>query len=380
MVSSTSRIKSWFLFVSIFLSDEPSVTDGGSVPPSKPPTTSVYEAVGKLSLKESRSDPCERRPRAATASSRVTKIGKLGIRTLPESTCLGEISQFRDAVVRLRASHPSNDVKTNPGYVVSPVMEFLSADAASLSVKILVYSLAKPGHPVAFTSDLTATVDHVIAQAVCELSDAQGLVGDPSDFVFKVRNKGEYVDRRRHLFEIEYVHRCVKFDTDVEFQLFPATRIAKTFIRTSVDDVRDAELDTGAIIPPGFGDGIPHANLSVIFDVLNAEFEKLEKAAAICVSGSDLTPRPCVQATKALCSLLLEVETPEITKAVRCLTSAAHQGRDSTASPHALINTGIRDLQSAFRSVSYFRCISSFSVYAIQNINKHLQESSVTDK
>lgn len=237
---------------------------------------------------------------------------------ISETTCntsyiSSDLRAFHAMVLDLRAEHLHDDLYTNTGLVTSATIE--SHYSEGTSIKLVVHSLnGKSSQPVTFTCDVDSTVEHVILHVMCELEG--DIQGEASDYVLRVWGLAEYLTPSTSLSDYEYVHNCIKLDEDVSLVIMHMDDVCRPLARTVQDDNRDKTLTLENLLPNEPVTPISYESLLILLETLEREMDRLQNASAGSVS---LQTKGVVQSVKAVCALLGNVETSEITEAVEGL-------------------------------------------------------------
>lgn len=253
-----------------------------------------------------------------------------------------EMLAFYEMVKELRAQYRYDDERTNIGHVLAA--QFVSQYPEGTSIKLLVYpelsalsryttasnatnmqgTLAGYGQPVAFTCDITSSVEHVIMHVVCELEGQ--ILGNVSDYMLKAIGAQEWLAMDTTLNQLECIHNCVKLERDIQLGLCRKTqKLLKVIARTQQDDIRDAEITIENILPREPSTSINYDQLIILLETLETEIDKLESAA----SDSSTRVLSCsgvVQAVKVICALLGSIDTMKISTAINDLKTTCDMG------------------------------------------------------
>ncbi|XP_026687194.1 phosphatidylinositol 4-phosphate 3-kinase C2 domain-containing subunit beta-like [Diaphorina citri] len=251
-----------------------------------------------------------------------------------------DLLAFHAMVKSLRAQYQASDPETNIGLVVSPTLT--NTYTEDTSVKLIIYNSIRN---LNFTSSVSASIEHVMLHIVCELDagSAEDYVlkvyhkneyltlhtllgeyeyvheciklevceldaGSAEDYVLKVYHKNEYLTLHTLLGEYEYVHECIKLERDIEFTLLHKDQLDRSLARTSQDDLNDAALTLDDLLPKEMIQPISHESLLILLETFESEVERYEK--------HQKQSKNVVQSVKALCTLLGNVETLEISTAL----------------------------------------------------------------
>ncbi|CAG0891228.1 unnamed protein product [Darwinula stevensoni] len=309
------------------------------IPPRPPKPTGRSSPVAKYAQVTKRNRVSEVPERVVDAITRksvsMTKVIKerpLGVTVVrrEDFTCDSEIKMFMQSLMTLRSEFIYSDHFTNPGLIVSPMIEGQLQDA---DMKVTVHCNADEDHPVSFKVNPSTTVEQIIMQVYCELK----LPGEPGDYVLKVFGHPEYLAPESLICEYEYVHECLKFDRDIKLRLVHSDTVKTPFARVQEDDERAAEIHVADILPYGYGEGISYQSLSIILETYELEMTRFK--SALDAGEAHAKFEPLVQAVKALCALLGQIETLEVSNAIHMLMNACGRGEDSSF-PHILEDKG----------------------------------------
>ncbi|XP_049937857.1 phosphatidylinositol 4-phosphate 3-kinase C2 domain-containing subunit alpha isoform X1 [Schistocerca serialis cubense] len=287
-----------------------------TTPPPLPPRSSAA-----WSTIERRRSSLERRTKTKSRLYENVRVRKCS--TVHQNS---ELLAFHNMVKKLRSEFPCDDPYTNVGLVISPTLE--STYAERTSIKLVVHS-KKDENPVTFTCDVNSTVEHVIYHVVCELEG--DLTGDVKDYVLKVWGLAEYFTSQTSLSDYEYVHQCIKLEQDVVLTILHIDQLTRPLARTLQDDKRDTILTLEELVPNEPSHPITHDNLLIILQTLEQEMERVHHAALQMAEKNNPSVMPSlqskgvVQAVKAVCTYLGNIETQEITEALEGFKSACLQ-------------------------------------------------------
>uniref|UniRef100_A0A8C1SY70 Phosphatidylinositol 4-phosphate 3-kinase C2 domain-containing subunit alpha n=1 Tax=Cyprinus carpio TaxID=7962 RepID=A0A8C1SY70_CYPCA len=224
---------------------------------------------------------------------------------------------------RLRSKFPHDDLATNPGYVLSPVITQRDAGGDNGgSVKVSI-EISDSQQPVTFTCDVSSPVDLLIMQALCWVHDDLNQV-DLSSYVLKVCGQEEVLQNKHSLGSHEYVQNCRKWETEIKLQLLFLSTMRRDLARTAEDDISPIVLEKylGLVERP-FKESVTREGL--------AEYlEGYHKQVNLCLQNESTqykTVDNVVQSVKNLCCALDEVETPAISDAIKKLKRSVNLPR-----------------------------------------------------
>uniref|UniRef100_A0A672LE85 Phosphatidylinositol-4-phosphate 3-kinase catalytic subunit type 2 alpha n=1 Tax=Sinocyclocheilus grahami TaxID=75366 RepID=A0A672LE85_SINGR len=280
------------------LLDEPEVVDNGS------PSAQVKSKVTLAT-----------QPRRASTGAAVTRSQSLNIPATstdhsPDEAQIKAVEWQKHAMLsfyfcRLRSKFTHDDLATNPGYVLSPVINQRDAGGDNGgSVKVSI-EISVSQQPVTFTCDVSSPVDLLIMQALCWVHDDLNQV-DISSYVLKVCGQEEVLQNKHSLGSHEYVQNCRKWETEIKLQLLFLSTMRRDLARTAEDDISPIVLEKylGLVERP--------------FKESSTQYKTVDNV---------------VQSVKNLCCALDEVETPAISDAIKKLKRSVNLPR--TRSPEA---------------------------------------------
>ncbi|XP_067275097.1 phosphatidylinositol 4-phosphate 3-kinase C2 domain-containing subunit alpha [Pseudorasbora parva] len=240
-----------------------------------------------------------------------------------------EVVAFCEDISKLRSKFPHNDLSSNPGYVLSPVITQRDAGGDNGgSVKVSI-EISDSQQPVTFTCDVSSPVELLIMQALCWVHDDLNQV-DISSYVLKVCGQEEVLQNKHSLGSHEYVQNCRKWETEIKLQLLFLNTMRRDLARTAEDDISsiDVEKYLGLVERP-FKEPVTRK-------VLAEYLEGYHKQVNVCLQNESTqykTVDSVVQSVKNLCCALDEVETPAISDAIKRLKRSVNLPR--TRSPEA---------------------------------------------
>lgn len=183
----------------------------------------------------------------------------------------------------------------------------------NISVKVVVHLLVAPDvpqPPIVFTCDITSRVDHVISHVVCELGTSPS--DGPEEYVLKVFGLAEFLSPESSLGDYEYVHNCIKLETDVNLCLIRMDQVSRPLLRTAEDDEKDVELQVEDLLSREPADALTYETVCVLLDTIHGETERV-------ITSSQAHSKSLLQSVKALCSLLGSIETTDLSTALENL-------------------------------------------------------------
>ncbi|XP_051512306.1 phosphatidylinositol 4-phosphate 3-kinase C2 domain-containing subunit alpha-like [Myxocyprinus asiaticus] len=240
-----------------------------------------------------------------------------------------EVVAFSEDISKLRSKFLHDDLSSNPGYVLSPVITQRDAGGDNGgSVKVSI-EISDSQQPVTFTCDVSSPVDLLIMQALCWVHDDLNQV-EISSYVLKVCGQEEVLQNKHSLGSHEYVQNCRKWEMEIKLQLLFLSTMRRDLARTPEDDVSPVDLEKHlSLVERPFKEAVTREGL--------AEYlEGYQKQVNICLQNESTqykTVDNVVQSVKNLCCALDEIETPAITDAIKRLKRSVNLPR--TRSPEA---------------------------------------------
>lgn len=230
-----------------------------------------------------------------------------------------EVKAFIDMVTELRSRYSHTDTCTNPGIIMSPMIE--SAYPINTSVKLVVRfgRYLANDNLVNFTCDVTTSIGHIICKVLMDLEG--DMQGESSEYILQVSGHNEFLSNETQLQSYEYVHQCYKFDRDVEFVLMPLSDVQHHFLRAAEDDKHDQVVRAEDLSPLDQIKTLSYEELQILLEYLEKESVRMIKVSDTLATCSDkevmpaLRPKRMIQAVKAVSAFLGNVETTELTEA-----------------------------------------------------------------
>ncbi|XP_015193707.2 phosphatidylinositol 4-phosphate 3-kinase C2 domain-containing subunit alpha [Lepisosteus oculatus] len=223
-----------------------------------------------------------------------------------------EVVDFCEEIAKLRSRFPHEDVTTNPGYVLSPVILQRDMSGENASVKVCI-EIADSEQPVTFTCDVSSPVELLIMQALCWVHDDLNQV-DIGSYVLKVCGQEEVLQNKHCLGSHEYIQNCRKWDTEIKLQLLSQSTVCRDLARTADDDTSPIDLEKYLCqVERPFKEMITR---QCLIDYLDAYHSSVQ----VCLQNENnqyKTVEQLMNTVKTLCCVLYEVETKAVTDAVK---------------------------------------------------------------
>lgn len=238
-----------------------------------------------------------------------------------------EIVAFCEDIASLRSKFPHDDIATNPGFVLSPVITQRNGGGDnSCSVKVSI-EISDSQQPVTFTCDVSSPVELLISQTLCWVHDDLDKV-DFSSYLLKVCGREEVLQNKHSLGSHEYVQNCRKWENEITLQLLSHSTMRRDLARTAEDDKSTINLEKHlGLVERPFKENVTRQGLA---DYLEGYHNQVN----ICLQNESTqykTVDRLVQTVKNMCCALDEVETQAITEAVKRLRHSVNLPR--TRSP-----------------------------------------------
>ncbi|MGH0121236.1 UNVERIFIED_CONTAM: hypothetical protein FKN15_025943 [Acipenser sinensis] len=312
-------------------------TPESSLPPGKCGRSASFHPNGKspagtsvtrsqsLNIRPTSAQP-PKTPGQTTETDKGTRSSPTACDVLQELEAQNEeVEAFCEEIVKLRLKFPHDDLSTNPGYVLSPVMLQRDMNGENASIKV---SIAIEGsqQPVTFTCDVSSPVELLIMQALCWVHDDLNQV-DIGSYILKVCGQEEVLQNKHCLGSHEYIQNCRKWDTEIKLQLLSQSTICRDLARVVEDDTTPVDLEKYLYqVEKPLKETI---NRQCLNDYLDSYHSQVQ----LCLQNENnqyKTVENVIQAVKNICSALDGVETKAITEAVKKLKRTVNLPRSKT--------------------------------------------------
>ncbi|XP_076823944.1 phosphatidylinositol 4-phosphate 3-kinase C2 domain-containing subunit alpha-like isoform X1 [Clavelina lepadiformis] len=263
-----------------------------------------------------------------------------------------ELQKFARMVSQLRSGFKQVDHLSNPGHVVSLMAagchctSHEDTDAipnyeqdATVHISVTTDGISQP---VTFECDVNASVEHIVSQALCiAYEDITEVSAD--DYFFKVVGTQEYLISKTRLSMYQYVQECQKFEQDVKLELLRKDKVDRSLKRQDDDDkAKTVENEFLKLLakPPGV---LSRDEIQKLLEVFNKEEKKfLEAVKTQETENSNLFAQQqlerTIQSVKAICCGLGNIETLEISEAIKKLRASLYRPPNSPASKKKFAN------------------------------------------
>ncbi|XP_054004897.1 phosphatidylinositol 4-phosphate 3-kinase C2 domain-containing subunit beta isoform X1 [Hylaeus anthracinus] len=312
MYSTNESVNSDPVYVAVEKSAKSPAVSPAAPPPLPPRNSSAWNTI------ERRRTSLDRRQKRKTRL-----YENVTVRKTRSSLHDCDLKAFHEMMKSVRSDFPFNDPSTNIGHVISPMMENLYPNGTSIKLVVHPQLIDSDDNTpsISFTCDVNCSVEHVILNVACSLEDEDTV--NIEKYCLRVWGLAEYFAPNTTLAQYEYIHQCIKLEKDIELAIQTKAQIKRCIARTLQDDNRDQCLKLEDILPNEPLQPISYETLLILLETVENEMERVE-TAAIQLATTDhsssllpqLQPRGVVQAVKAVCALMGNIETFEITEAV----------------------------------------------------------------
>lgn len=138
-------------------------------------------------------------------------------------------------------------------------------------------------------------------------------------YYLKVWGLTEYLAPNTTLADYEYIHNCIKLEQDVLLCLVPDKQVDRTLARTAQDDRRDSVITLTDLLPNEPVIPISYTNLKILLETIEKEMERMienvQKNSSL-LGSETLKYSKVVQAVRAVCTFMGQLETQEISEAL----------------------------------------------------------------
>ncbi|RXN01928.1 Phosphatidylinositol 4-phosphate 3-kinase C2 domain-containing subunit alpha [Acipenser ruthenus] len=294
-------------------------------PNGKSPTGTSVTRSQSLNIRPTSAQP-PKTPGQTTETDKGTSSSPTACDVLQELEAQNEeVEAFCEEITKLRLKFPHDDLSTNPGYVLSPVMLQRDSNGEHASIKVSI-EIAGSQQPVTFTCDVSSPVELLIMQALCWVHDDLNQV-DIGSYILKVCGQEEVLQNKHCLGSHEYIQNCRKWDIEIKLQLLSQSTICRDLARVVEDDTTSVDLEKYLYqVDKPLKETI---NRQCLNDYLDSYHSQVQ----LCLQNENnqyKTVENVIQAVKNICSALDGVETKAITEAVKKLKRTVNLPRSKT--------------------------------------------------
>ncbi|KAK6472842.1 phosphatidylinositol 4-phosphate 3-kinase C2 domain-containing subunit alpha-like isoform X1 [Huso huso] len=294
-------------------------------PNGKSPAGTSVTRSQSLNIRPTSAQP-PKTPGQTTETDKGTRSSPTACDVLQELEAQNEeVEAFCEEIVKLRLKFPHDDLSTNPGYVLSPVMLQRDMNGENASIKVSI-EIEGSQQPVTFTCDVSSPVELLIMQALCWVHDDLNQV-DIGSYILKVCGQEEVLQNKHCLGSHEYIQNCRKWDTEIKLQLLSQSTICRDLARVVEDDTTPVDLEKYLYqVEKPLKETI---NRQCLNDYLDSYHSQVQ----LCLENENnqyKTVENVIQAVKNICSALDGVETKAITEAVKKLKRTVNLPRSKT--------------------------------------------------
>ncbi|XP_032895407.1 phosphatidylinositol 4-phosphate 3-kinase C2 domain-containing subunit gamma [Amblyraja radiata] len=261
-----------------------------------------------------------------------------------------ESAIFCDFIKLLAAKHPSSETQSNSGLMPSVITPFCDELLWVCRIPLTIVSEAFT-EPMQASPYAGSTVEELIRTTLC---DAQQSAEDSNDYVLKLCDTKEVLQNACTLGSHESLQYYLKLGDEIRLQLIRQKDLQRVWIRTIKDD-----QDLTALQSVVMDTGVRRVGLSR--KILNAKLNSYHDEVRNLLSSRKSTCR-LVEEVKAICYLLLSVETREITTAIQHLNSLVSPQKQTSLlssqlpKPQDLLTTAINALTAAISRLIHIYC------------------------
>ncbi|XP_041074619.1 phosphatidylinositol 4-phosphate 3-kinase C2 domain-containing subunit alpha-like [Polyodon spathula] len=243
-----------------------------------------------------------------------------------------EVEAFCEEITKLKLTFPHDDLSTNPGYVLSPVMLQRDMNGENASIKVSI-EIEGSQQPVTFTCDVSSPVELLIMQALCWVHDDLNQV-DIGSYILKVCGQEEVLQNylcmylfKHCLGSHEYIQNCRKWEIEIKLQLLSQSTVCRDLARVVEDDAMPVDLEKYLYqVEKPLKETINRQSLNDFLDSYHNQVQLYLQHE----NNQYKTVDNIVQAVKNICSALDGVETKAITEAVKKLKRTVSLPRSKT--------------------------------------------------
>ncbi|MEE6499476.1 hypothetical protein FKM82_003460 [Ascaphus truei] len=236
-----------------------------------------------------------------------------------------EVSTFCEEVAKLRKQFPSDNLHTNPGFLLSPVMLQRNLNGENTSVKVSI-EIKGFQQPVTFTCDVSSPVELMIMQALCWVHDDLNQV-DIDSYILKVCGQEEVLQNKHCLGSHEYIQICRKWDTEIQLQLLSHDTVCRDLARTAEDDETPINLTKHlSLLDRPWKEPVIRQSIEELLDTYDQQ-------VGLCLKNESNQYKVVdhvIKAVRNICKTVDGVETPAITESVKKLRRAVNLPRSKS--------------------------------------------------
>ncbi|KAG1663175.1 Phosphatidylinositol 4-phosphate 3-kinase C2 domain-containing subunit alpha [Nymphon striatum] len=173
-------------------------------------------------------------------------------------------------------------------------------------------------------SEVQTSVEHVISHVVCSVFDDMSNVCS-DDYVLKVHGLTGFLSSEAQLCQYEYIHLCLKYNLDVKFDLISTKDLKCVLARTAEDDENDISVLTPSYLLPQDSPGMPvrQESVNILIETFENEVNKLNAHTLETCASGPIQIDGVIQAVKAICVILSNIETSFITETISYFRTVA---------------------------------------------------------
>ncbi|QQP56278.1 Phosphatidylinositol4phosphate 3kinase C2 domaincontaining subunit beta-like, partial [Caligus rogercresseyi] len=245
------------------------------------------------------------------------------------ASCDQELIAYAKMLNDIRALYKNEDLETNPGILLSPKVSLQPQGMEEEIVKLHV-SMEGPSDPVILSCGTQSLVDVIVCQA---LVDFELLEEDSNKYILRLCSSEEFLSNQSRLGEYAYIQEKIRLfgrsrhhnnNNFIELILLPLSELHRSLRRLSIDDRKDTQIHPEDISSSDAICTLSYESIKILVETLKTESRALMKSS---LSSEDDRPRmkpnslnKVLQAVKAVCTLLGNLETIELYEACDRLT------------------------------------------------------------
>ncbi|CAB4054082.1 PIK3C2 [Lepeophtheirus salmonis] len=239
------------------------------------------------------------------------------------ASCDKELIDYAKMLNDVRALYKNEDVKTNPGILFSPKGPFKCGEEQIVKLRVHM----EKRKPTVLSCDINSCIDVIVCQALVNFDVSE----DSCNFIFRNLSTEEYLSNQSRLGEYTYIQKKIRLfgrqtNTNfIELVLLPLSDLQRNLRRLSLDDRKDSEIHPEDVSSSDSVDTLNYDHIKILVETVKMESRSLMKSVAFSSPDERSVLKPnylakVLQAVKAVCTLLGNLETIELYEACDRLT------------------------------------------------------------
>ncbi|XP_040564989.1 phosphatidylinositol 4-phosphate 3-kinase C2 domain-containing subunit alpha isoform X1 [Lepeophtheirus salmonis] len=239
------------------------------------------------------------------------------------ASCDKELIDYAKMLNDVRALYKNEDVKTNPGILFSPKGPFKCGEEQIVKLRVHM----EKRKPTVLSCDINSCIDVIVCQALVNFDVSE----DSCNFIFRNLSTEEYLSNQSRLGEYTYIQEKIRLfgrqtNTNfIELVLLPLSDLQRNLRRLSLDDRKDSEIHPEDVSSSDSVDTLNYDHIKILVETVKMESRSLMKSVAFSSPDERSVLKPnylakVLQAVKAVCTLLGNLETIELYEACDRLT------------------------------------------------------------